>query len=165
MCLATHKLRNLYTTSIWPSSYHYSSLSNHLRLTLSLFRVPFCYYQFICVSLHYQCPAALFSENAIIFTILSFFFPDMVLEQVKAKAIRWLEDNRGLVIVVFCLPASFVSFPLHIGFKTLYHSALRLVHSIPYLARPQVGSDKFPSTQSKKDSRPGQGMGQIASKG
>ena len=28
----------------------------------------------------------------------------------KQRAIRWLEDNRGLVIVVFCLPASFVSF-------------------------------------------------------
>lgn len=33
-----------------------------------------------------------------------------LLGTMKSKAIRWLEDNRGLVIVLFCLPASFVSF-------------------------------------------------------
>ena len=27
----------------------------------------------------------------------------------RDRAIRWLEDNRGLVIVLFCLPASYVS--------------------------------------------------------
>jgi delta24-sterol reductase len=29
-------------------------------------------------------------------------------ERAKQKAIRWLEDNRGLVIVLFCLPASLI---------------------------------------------------------
>ncbi|CAL2051676.1 unnamed protein product [Caenorhabditis brenneri] len=40
----------------------------------------------------------------------------MVLEQAKARAIRWLEDNRGLVIVLFCLPASFL-FDIFIQFR------------------------------------------------
>uniref|UniRef100_A0A7E4V4U9 Delta(24)-sterol reductase n=1 Tax=Panagrellus redivivus TaxID=6233 RepID=A0A7E4V4U9_PANRE len=30
------------------------------------------------------------------------------LANLQAKAVRWLEDNRGLVIVLFCLPASFL---------------------------------------------------------
>lgn len=54
---------------------------------------------------------------------LSFF------DQVKAKAIRWLEDNRGLVIVLFCLPASFVgldSLIRHIYF-TVFFSFLTLL--------------------------------------
>ncbi|CAD5217684.1 unnamed protein product [Bursaphelenchus xylophilus] len=29
-------------------------------------------------------------------------------EKLRARTVRWLEDNRGLVIVVFCLPASFL---------------------------------------------------------
>lgn len=29
-------------------------------------------------------------------------------DALKSKTIRWLEDNRGLVIVIFCLPASFI---------------------------------------------------------
>ncbi|KAH7727032.1 Protein Y7A5A.1 [Aphelenchoides avenae] len=31
-----------------------------------------------------------------------------LVEKAKQKAIRWLEDNRGLVIVLFCLPASLI---------------------------------------------------------
>jgi delta24-sterol reductase len=31
-----------------------------------------------------------------------------LMDSIKSKAIRWLEDNRGLVIVLFCLPASFL---------------------------------------------------------
>ncbi|CAI4228273.1 unnamed protein product [Auanema sp. JU1783] len=30
------------------------------------------------------------------------------MDNIKSKAVRWLEDNRGLVIVAFCLPASFI---------------------------------------------------------
>lgn len=30
------------------------------------------------------------------------------LDSFKSSAVRWLEDNRGLVIVLFCLPASFI---------------------------------------------------------
>ncbi|KAI6184456.1 FAD-binding PCMH-type domain-containing protein [Aphelenchoides bicaudatus] len=29
-------------------------------------------------------------------------------DALKKRVIRWLEDNRGLVIVIFCLPASFI---------------------------------------------------------
>ncbi|CAB3411030.1 unnamed protein product [Caenorhabditis bovis] len=38
----------------------------------------------------------------------------------KSKTIRWLEDNRGLVIVLFCLPASFL-FDLFIQFRIWFN--------------------------------------------
>lgn len=33
---------------------------------------------------------------------------DYSIDSLKKRAIRWLEENRGLVIVIFCLPASFL---------------------------------------------------------
>ncbi|KAI6198413.1 hypothetical protein M3Y99_01875100 [Aphelenchoides fujianensis] len=42
----------------------------------------------------------------------------------KERAIRWLEDNRGLVIVLFCLPASFL-FDLGVQLKCWFQRTFR----------------------------------------
>lgn len=44
----------------------------------------------------------------------------------KKKLIRWLEDNRGIVIFLFCLPASFIFdlvLELRLWFKNRFFSA------------------------------------------
>lgn len=44
----------------------------------------------------------------------------------KKALIRWLEDNRGIVIFIFCLPASFIFdlvLELRLWFKNRFFSA------------------------------------------
>ncbi|KAI6218246.1 Delta(24)-sterol reductase [Aphelenchoides besseyi] len=49
---------------------------------------------------------------------------DGFVDKLKSRAIRWLEDNRGLVIVLFCLPASFL-FDLGVQLSCWYQRTFR----------------------------------------
>lgn len=41
----------------------------------------------------------------------------------KQHLIKWMEDNRGLVVIVFCLPASFI-FDLGLRLKNWFYRAI-----------------------------------------